>query len=860
MAHYPFKSLEPKWQRYWEENNIFKVKIDTSKPKYYVLDMFPYPSGTGLHIGHPEGYTATDIVARYKRMQGFNVLHPMGFDAFGLPTERYSMKTGIHPEIATQKNIENFTKQLKSFGFSYDWTNAVNTTDPEYYKWTQWMFLTIYNSFYDKEEKRAKHIEQLPIPEEIKGELAIQEYQDKFRLAYIASIPVNWCEALGTVLANEEVDEWKEKGYEVERRPMRQWMLRITEYAERLLEDLDLVDWPYSTMDMQKNWIGKSEGAEVNFKIDGRNDFLKIYTTRPDTIFGATYMVIAPEHPLTPSLVINENKEQAEAYIKQASFKSDLERSELSKGKTGVFTGSYAINPVNNKKIPILISDYVLLNYGTGAIMAVPAHDSRDFEFAKTFNLEIVQVVGQESCDTVNHNNNLKIDLTEELFTGNGIAINSASDTLSINGLKTQEAKIKVIQWLEKNKVGNKKTQYKLHDWLFSRQRYWGEPIPIMFFEDGTRRFLQEDELPLVLPDVQDYKPAGTGESPLANVASWVDFVDPLTGKKAKFETNTMPQWAGSCWYYLRYTDVHNRETFASEENESYWMGDTGVDLYIGGAEHAVLHLLYARFWHKVLYDFGYVSTPEPFSKLFHQGLILREDGKKMSKSVGKSVSPDEVIQENGADALRLYEMFLGPLEAAKPWNTKGIEGINRFLARVWRLYIDEKNESYALSTLLTDEVPNKEQEYILHSTIKKVSQDIENLSFNTAISQMMIFVNEMYKFQTRPISIMAEFIKVLSPFAPHICEEIWSYLENSNPIALENFPKFDETKTIKKEIEFVLQVSGKVRAKINVDLDISEEEITTIALQNENVQKFVDGKEVKKVIFVKNKLLNIIV
>jgi len=852
MAGYPFESIEPKWQEFWDENKTFKTEINYDKPKYYVLDMFPYPSGTGLHIGHPEGYTATDIVARYKKMKGFNVLHPMGFDAFGLPTERYSMKTGIHPEIATAKNIENFTRQLKSIGFSYDWDNIVNTTDPEYYKWTQWMFLTIYNSYYDKEEQTAKNIDELPIPSELKNELEIQEYQDKFRLAYIAMIPVNWCEALGTVLANEEIDEWKQKGYEVERRPMRQWMLRITEYADRLLDDLDLVKWPISTMDMQKNWIGKSEGAEVDFQIDGIVEKLRIYTTRPDTIFGATYMVIAPEHQLVNKLITNENSERANEYIKQAAFKSDLERSELNKDKTGVFTGSFAINPANNAKIPILISDYVLVSYGTGAIMAVPAHDQRDYEFAKEFKLKILPVVSKDF--------KVETNIDNEAFTEYGYAINSETCDFSIDGLHTNEAKPKVIDWLEENNLGKRKVQFRLRDWLFSRQRYWGEPIPIMFFEDGTRRALNEDELPLVLPDVQDYKPAGTGESPLANVESWVNFIDLETGKKAKFETNTMPQWAGSCWYYLRYTDTKNSEVFASNENESYWMGDSGVDLYIGGAEHAVLHLLYARFWHKVLFDFGFVSTPEPFSELFHQGLILREDGKKMSKSEGKSVNPDDVIKENGADALRLYEMFLGPLEAAKPWNTNGIEGINRFLARVWRLFIDENDGNYKLSKNISDDTANKEQEFILHSTIKKVGQDIENLSFNTAISQMMIFVNEMYKFETRPKSVLLDFIKLLSPFAPHICEEIWYYLGNKTTIAFEVFPSFDEDKTIKKDIEFVLQVNGKVRAKMQVDLDIEEALIKDIALKNENIIKFMEGKEAKKIIFVKNKLLNIIV
>ena len=847
MANYNFLEIEKKWQTYWQQNDIYKVTDDFSMPKYYILDMFPYPSGAGLHIGHPEGYTATDIIARYKRMCGFNVLHPMGFDAFGLPTERYCMQTGIHPNVATEKNIATYIRQLNSIGLAYDWTRMVNTTSPSYYKWTQWMFLLIYNSWFDKEANRARHIDELPIPENL-SEVEREDYKDKHRLAYIANIPVNWCAELGTVLANEEIDEWREKGYTVERKPMRQWMLKITEYAQRLLEDLELVEWPNSTKEMQKHWIGRSEGAEITFKIDGTNENIVVFTTRPDTIFGATYMVLAPEHSVVEKIVTSEQKESVRKYIESSAQKSDLERTELSKEKTGVFTGAYAINPANNQKIPIWIADYVLAHYGTGAIMAVPGHDERDFGFAKVFNLPIIQVVTDKD-NTVN--------IEENAYTEHsGFAINSKSNLLDINGLPTNEAIKKVNTWLEDTKIGKAKIQYKLRDWLFSRQRYWGEPIPIMFFEDGTKRCLDFDELPLILPDVDDFHPAGTGESPLAKVSSWVSFIDKKTGKKAAYETNTMPQWAGSCWYYLRYIDPHNSEIFCDKELEKYWMGSHGVDLYVGGAEHAVLHLLYARFWHKVLFDYGYVSTKEPFKKLFHQGLIMGEDGRKMSKSLGNVINPDEVIEEFGADSLRLFEMFLGPLEASKPWSTTGIEGIHRFLNRVWRMIADEDGK---VLEAVKDVALTDDQEYILNYTIKKISEDIENLSFNTAISQMMIFVNEFTKSEIRPLIAMEKFLLCLAPFAPHIAEELWEILGHKDSIVKAEYPKFDENKIVKQNVEIVLQVNSKIRGKVVVANEASQEEVEKIAMQDENVQKYIEGKTVRKIIFVKNKIFNII-
>ena len=848
MADYPFREIEPKWQRYWEEKQIYKTSDNFEKPKFYVLDMFPYPSGAGLHIGHPEGYTATDIVSRYKRMKGYNVLHPMGFDAFGLPTERYSMKTGIHPNDATRENIEVFKRQLKMLGLDYDWSKEINTTDPEYYKWTQWMFLLIYNSWYDDELNKARPISELPIPEHLKNEKDKNEYIDSQRLAYIAMVPVNWCEELGTVLANEEVEEWREKGYTVERRPMRQWMIRITKYANRLLDDLILVDWPQSTLEMQKNWIGKSFGAEINFPIDGSDKSIKVFTTRPDTIFGATYMVLAPEHPLVKVITTLEYQETVDEYIKLTSIKTDLERTELNKEKTGVFTGGYAINPATKKKIPVWIADYVLTGYGTGAIMAVPGHDERDFEFAKKFKLPIIEVVspnGEPTGDLIS------------AFVEDGINVNSANDEISLNGHNTKEAFNKIIRWLEDKGIGNYKIQFKLRDWLFSRQRYWGEPIPIIFFEDGTKRALEVDELPLKLPDVKDFKPAGTGESPLAKIESWIKFYDKKTGKWVRFETNTMPQWAGSCWYYLRYIDPSNNDTFCDPAKERYWMTPNGVDLYVGGAEHAVLHLLYARFWHKVLYDYGYVSTPEPFKKLFHQGLILGEDGRKMSKSLGNVKNPDEVVRDYGADSLRLFEMFLGPLQDSKPWSEKGIEGVFRFLNRVWRMIVDENGQ---LSPAVQDIEPTPEQAYTLNYTIKKIADDIENLHFNTSISQMMIFVNEFTKAVVRPRIAMEKFVIVLSLFAPHIGEELWRILGHSDSVTLQSYPEYDDSKIVLSQIEFVFQVNSKIRSKMMLNSEMSQEEIEQIALKDNNVLKHINNQPVKKVIFVKNKLINFIV
>ncbi len=847
MSSYPFAEIEKKWQSYWEAKEIFKTVEDYSKPKFYVLDMFPYPSGAGLHIGHPEGYTATDIIARYKKMKGYNVLHPMGFDAFGLPTERYSMVTGIHPRIATERNIQIFRNQLKMLGLAYDWSREINTTDPKYFKWTQWMFIKIYNSWFDEEQQRARPIEELPIPESLKDPLEIEQYRDQHRLAYIAMIPVNWCEELGTVLANEEVDEWREKGYTVERKPMRQWMIRITKYAQRLLDDLELVDWPFSTKEMQKNWIGRSEGALIKFDIFGHNESIMVFTTRPDTLFGATYMVLAPEHPLVPLITVPENKKMVDNYIRESALKTDLERTDLSKEKTGVPTGSFAINPATKQKIPIWIADYVLLHYGTGAIMAVPGHDARDFEFAKKYNLPILQVVKPIDGEW---------DINESAFVEDGVNINSSNGEVSLDGLPTNEAKERIINWLEDKKIGQRKVQFKLRDWLFSRQRYWGEPIPIIFFEDGTKRALDLDELPLLLPEINEFKPSGTGESPLANVESWVNFIDKKTGKRGRYETNTMPQWAGSCWYYLRYIDPHNDEFFCDPEKERYWMQPRGVDLYVGGAEHAVLHLLYARFWHKVLFDYGYVSTLEPFHKLFHQGLILGEDGRKMSKSLGNVINPDDIVKTYGADSLRIFEMFLGPLQDSKPWSTTGIEGINRFLNRVWRLFVDENGE---IKRKIKDIPLNSEQEYIVHSTIKKVAEDIENLRFNTAIAQMMIFLNEFYKYEEIPREAVEKFILCLAPFAPHISEEIWNKLGNNESIFLQRFPEFDEEKAIKKEVEIVVQVNSKIRSRIYVTIDTPQEEVFKLATNESNVQKYINNKEIKKVIFVPNKLINII-
>jgi len=711
------------------------------------------------------------------------------------------------------------------------------------------MFLLIYNSWFDEEQQKARPIEELPVPDNLKSQKEIDEYIDSKRLAYIAMIPVNWCEELGTVLANEEVEEWRQKGYTVERRPMRQWMIRITTYAQRLLDDLVLVDWPNSTLEMQRHWIGKSEGAEILFKVDNIDKFIKVFTTRPDTLFGATYMVLAPEHELVKEITTAENREKVEEYIKQASLKSDLERTELSKEKTGVLTGAYAVNPATGAKMPIWIADYVLAHYGTGAIMAVPGHDERDHEFARDFDMPIIQVVAPADGSEIN--------IQEQAFTDYGVGVNSANDELSLNGLPSKEAIKATIEWLEKKGIGTGKIQYKLRDWLFSRQRYWGEPIPIMFFEDGTRRALEPDELPLELPEIQDFQPAGTGESPLAKVESWVNFIDKKTGKKARYETNTMPQWAGSCWYYLRYIDPHNDEIFCDKEKEKYWMAGGGVDLYVGGAEHAVLHLLYARFWHKVLYDYGYVSTPEPFKKLFHQGLIMGEDGRKMSKSLGNVINPDDVVEEFGADSLRLFEMFMGPLQDSKPWKTSGIEGVHRFLNKLWRMIVDEKGN---LHPSVQDVPLTKEQDYVLHSTIKKIGEDIEQLHFNTSVSQMMIFVNEFSKYDIKPKQAIEKFVLCLSPFAPHIGEELWHILGHNDSVVLQKFRDYDESKIVKQEIEIVVQVRSKIRAKLAMPPGATQEQVQKAALEDENVQRHLADKEIRKVIFVPDKLINFIV
>ncbi|PFN88623.1 leucine--tRNA ligase [Bacillus thuringiensis] len=795
------QDIEKKWQGYWEENKTFRTPDETEKPKFYALDMFPYPSGAGLHVGHPEGYTATDILSRMKRMQGYNVLHPMGWDAFGLPAEQYALDTGNSPAEFTEHNINTFRNQIKSLGFSYDWDREVNTTDPNYYKWTQWIFLKLFE----------------------KG------------LAYVDEVPVNWCPALGTVLANEEIIDGKSErgGHPVERRPMRQWMLKITAYGDRLLEDLDELDWPESLKDMQRNWIGRSEGAEVHFNIDGTDEKFTVFTTRPDTLFGATYCVLAPEHALVAEITTAEQKEAVEAYINAVKMKSDLERTELAKEKTGVFTGAYAVNPVNGEKLPIWIADYVLATYGTGAVMAVPAHDERDYEFASVFNLPMKEVVKGG-------------DITKEVYTGDGAHVNSAF----LDGLNKEEAIAKMIEWLEVTSAGNQKVTYRLRDWLFSRQRYWGEPIPVIHWEDGTMTAVKEDELPLVLPKTENIRPSGTGESPLANIDEWVNVVDPETGKKGRRETNTMPQWAGSCWYYLRYIDPNNSEALVDPEKVKQWLP---VDIYIGGAEHAVLHLLYARFWHKVLYDIGVVPTKEPFQQLFNQGMILGENNEKMSKSKGNVVNPDDIVASHGADTLRLYEMFMGPLDASIAWSENGLDGARRFLDRVWRLFVQDNGE---LSEKITD-APNKELEKAYHQTVKKVTEDYAELRFNTAISQMMVFINDAYKAETLPREYVEGFVKMIAPVAPHIGEELWSKLGYNETITYASWPTFDESKLVEDEVEIVVQVMGKVRAKLTMSKDASKEEMEQLAL--EAIQDQIEGKTVRKVIVVPGKLVNVV-
>ncbi|HXI85369.1 MAG TPA: leucine--tRNA ligase [Verrucomicrobiae bacterium] len=863
---YPFDKIEPKWQRYWAEHKTFAAREDSAKKKLYVLDMFPYPSGAGLHVGHPEGYTATDIYSRFQRMRGCNVLHPMGWDAFGLPAEQYAIDTGTHPSITTRKNIDNFRRQIQMLGLSYDWDREVDTTDPSYYKWTQWIFLQLFNSYDDPELGKAMPISLLQdaLSENPKRQ---SEWKDNpfltgtregflgrprhehenlrrtfirmMRLAHEAEVPVWWCEGCKAVLANEEVNAdgtCDRKGHKnVYRRPLRQWILRITKYAERLLKDLELVDWPESIKEQQRNWIGRSEGAEVDFKTEA-GDVLRIFTTRPDTLFGATYMVLAPEHSLVEKVTTSQQRAAVDAYRTAAAKKSELERTQLEKDKTGVFTGGYAVNPVNNEKIPIWVADYVMMGYGTGAIMAVPAHDTRDFEFAKEFGLEIRTVVQPPA------------GIDPQGFTGDGTSVNSGV----LTGLPTPEAKKKITGWLEENKLGKATVQYKLRDWLFSRQRYWGEPIPIVHCPEHGAVAVPESELPLRLPEMKDYTPAGDAEPPLAKATDWVNTKCPLCDGPAKRETNTMPQWAGSCWYYLRYIDPRNDQAFVAKDKEQYWMP---VDLYIGGAEHAVLHLLYSRFWHKVLYDLGHVSTPEPFMRLVNQGMILGEDNQKMSKSRGGSnvINPDDVVRDYGADAFRMYEMFMGPLEAAKPWNTQGLEGVYRFLGRVWRLYCAEEGK-----LILDDTEPSAALLKALHQTIKKVGEDTEALAFNTAVSQMMIFVNEVTAQEERPRKLLEPFILVLAPYAPHLAEELWEKLGHKQTLAYEPWPAFDEALLKENTVTVILQVNGKVRDRMDVPAQISREELEKLALANGRVQEHLAGKQIKKIIVVPGKLVNI--
>lgn len=797
------RDIEKKWQQHWENNKTFKTEDEIGKEKFYALDMFPYPSGAGLHVGHPEGYTATDIVSRMKRMQGYNVLHPMGWDAFGLPAEQYAIDTGNDIHAFNEKNIDNFRRQIKALGFSYDWDREINTTDPEYYKWTQWIFIQLYN----------------------KG------------LAYVDEVPVNWCEALGTVLANEEVIDGKSErgGHPVVRKPMRQWILRITEYADRLLEDLDDLDWPESLKDMQRNWIGKSEGANVTFEIDGFDESFSAFTTRPDTIYGATYAVLSPEHKLIDKITSDEQREAVKAYQEKAAHKSELERTDLAKEKTGVFTGSYAINPASGEKLPIWIADYVLASYGTGAIMAVPAHDERDYEFAKQFGLEIIPVLEGGNIE-------------EEAFTGEGVHINSGP----LNGLGLSDGIAKAIALLEEKGAGEAKVTYRLRDWLFSRQRYWGEPIPVIHWEDGTMSTVPEEELPLELPVMTEIKPSGTGESPLANNTDWIEVVRE-DGVKGRRETNTMPQWAGSSWYFLRFIDPKNTEQLADPEKLKHWLP---VDLYIGGAEHAVLHLLYARFWHKFLYDIGEVPTKEPFQKLYNQGMILGEGNEKMSKSKGNVVNPDDIVYSHGADTLRLYEMFMGPLDASIAWSENGLDGARRFLDRIWRLIINEDTGE------LSDKVVDKdtpEMVKVYNETVKKVTEDFESLLFNTGISQLMVFVNESYKAAEVSKTYISNFVKLLSPVAPHIAEELWEKLGNTETIAYEEWPTYDESKLVEDTIEIVVQVNGKVKTKLEIERDMSKEETEALAMENDKVKDAIEGKTVRKVIVVPQKLVNIV-
>jgi leucyl-tRNA synthetase len=962
MPTFNFQSIEPKWQRYWEEHKTFRTPDTSDKPKYYILDMFPYPSGSGLHVGHPEGYTATDILARYKRMCGFNVLHPMGWDAFGLPAEQYAIQTGTHPRVTTQKNIETFRRQIKMLGFSYDWDREVDTTDPKYFKWTQWIFLLLYDTWFDTAQNKGRPIVELPIPPDVQkqGDAAVKAYRDQHRLAYQSEAAVNWCPALGTVLANEEVIDGKsERGdHPVVRMPLRQWMLRITAYAERLLQDLEQVDWSPSIKEMQRNWIGRSEGAEVNFKLinkegDGSvtldalskmmsdDDFnrlsesygiavgptstkprllkalksagvhtpLRVFTTRPDTLYGATYMVMAPEHPLVNTITTDAQRQAVNDYREAAARKSDLERTDLAKSKTGVDTGAFAMNPVNNRKIPIWIADYVLSGYGTGVIMAVPAHDERDFEFARLFDLPVKTVVRppeewlKQTKSTVNK--------LREAYTGDGVAMNSSD---KFDGKTTAEFKLMILSWLEEKEVGVRKVNYKLRDWLFSRQRYWGEPFPILHEVDdhgkptGVTHPLLEKLLPLRLPEMEDYKPSGQPEPPLEKARDWV-WVQCGDRIGYKRETNTMPQWAGSCWYYLRYIDPNNDGAFCDPSKAKSWLP---VDLYVGGAEHAVLHLLYSRFWHKLLFDRGHVHCPEPFQKLVNQGMILGEleytgyryhddwqpavkdipeswqevkltedqvekrgdhfvlkehpsirvDARahKMSKARGNVVNPDDIVRDRGADSLRLYEMFMGPLEATKEWSTRGVEGVFRFLNRVWRLIVDDQAETMRLASAVQDSPPDRETLRHLHQAIQKVTQDLDDLQFNTAISELMKLSNHLQELTVRPKSVLETFVLLLSPFAPHAAEELWQTLGHDNTLAYEPWPTFDPAMLKEEAIEVVVQLNGKVKHKLTVSPEIDQATLESTALADDKVKSLLDGKQVKKVIVVPRKLVNIVV
>jgi len=808
MSRYPFATIEARWQKYWEERQTFRAEDLSARPKYYCLDFFPYPSGSGLHVGHLEGYVATDMLSRYKRMRGFNVLHTTGWDAFGLPAEEYARRTGVHPAITTRQAIDNFRRQMKRAGLSHDWSREVDTTDPAYYRWTQWIFLQLFN----------------------RG------------LAYVADVPVNWCPELGTVLANEEVVDGKSEvgGFEVIRKPMRQWVLKITAYADRLLDDLKLVDWPASTLEMQRNWIGRSIGAEVDFALEGVNGSLRIFTTRPDTLFGATYMVLAPEHALVDALTKPERRGEVTAYREATGRKSDLQRQE-ERTKTGVFTGGYAINPVNRERLPIWIADYVLMGYGTGAIMAVPAHDERDWAFARQFRLPMREVV---------KGGDIEAEAYVDLERGRAVNSTTPDGSFSIDGLPAAEAITRITAWLQQQGTGRRAVNYKLRDWLFSRQRYWGEPFPIVWV-DGAPRALPEQALPVVLPETSNFKPSSGGESPLGNLTEWVATVDPVSGKPARRETNTMPQWAGSCWYYLRFLDPKNAERLVDPRLEKYWMP---VDLYVGGAEHAVLHLLYARFWHKVLFDIGAVSTPEPFMKLVHQGTILGEDGQKMSKSAGNVVSPDELFERFGADAVRLYEMFMGPLEASKPWSTQSVEGVTRFLDRVWRLCV---NEEGALT--LTRDAPPEEALRMLHRTIRKVTLDFEELKFNTSIAQMMTCVNEFQKLERVPRALMEPLVLVLAPFAPHLCEELWNRLGHADSLARQDWPAWDEKRVAEELVTVAVQVNGKLRGTLEVPPGTAEDRLREAALADERVKRHLNGG-IRKVIVVPNKLINFVV